>query len=343
MVSIYILRLCQNKFYVGRSDDVMTRIQSHFNGIGCEWTMMYMPIEIIAIIPNSSVFDEDKITLEYMNNYGINNVRGGSFVMRDLSPIDKYMINKMIKSANRQCFNCGSLSHYVKDCCEPMKIGKRVGYYEEGSNGSTCDSSEYEQSYDVLCSRMTNSISESRTDDYMDIPVRKQQNYDVHTAQQDLFNRFIKPMKQTKDTNNNVKNVQRTDDHNITTNNQSVTNIFETIKGKYKHIGYKADCDTYIFPRETFECIEKYGFLVDVCMNTPTMYAGCIPVWEIVYTTDDFEAFIKSVMRCENVIKKTPRCTQVIIIPTNHNHINDDEYNKMLRDCGVNVDTYQSM
>lgn len=56
------------------------RLESHFISNGSSWTKKYIPIKVIELIPDCDDYDEDKYTLKYMQKYGINNVRGGSFV-----------------------------------------------------------------------------------------------------------------------------------------------------------------------------------------------------------------------------------------------------------------------
>lgn len=80
MVYIYILKLQQDKYYVGKTKYPNFRINEHFNSEATEWTRLYRPIQIIKIIPNCDDYDEDKYTKIYMDRYGIDNVRGGSFV-----------------------------------------------------------------------------------------------------------------------------------------------------------------------------------------------------------------------------------------------------------------------
>jgi predicted GIY-YIG superfamily endonuclease len=82
--NIYILRLEGGRYYVGKGDNVMNRYQQHLNGGGSAWTRKYKPISVVRIIPNSSPFEEDKQVKEYMAKYGIQNVRGGSYVQIDL-------------------------------------------------------------------------------------------------------------------------------------------------------------------------------------------------------------------------------------------------------------------
>ena len=79
MVNIYTLRLEQNKYSIGKTNNPEFRIDNHFNSNGSAWTKKYKPIEILKIIKNCDDFDEDIYTLKYMSKYGINNVRGGSF------------------------------------------------------------------------------------------------------------------------------------------------------------------------------------------------------------------------------------------------------------------------
>jgi hypothetical protein len=46
--------------------------------------MKYKPIELIELLPNCDDYDEDKHTIKYMDKYGIDTVRGGSFVLIQL-------------------------------------------------------------------------------------------------------------------------------------------------------------------------------------------------------------------------------------------------------------------
>ena len=80
MVFIYILKLENGKYYVGKTNNPEYRLNNHFNENGSAWTKKHKPIKILKLIPNCDNYDEDKITRQYMDKYGINNVRGGSFV-----------------------------------------------------------------------------------------------------------------------------------------------------------------------------------------------------------------------------------------------------------------------
>jgi len=80
MVFIYALKLSQGKYYVGKTTNPSFRLDNHFNSNGSAWTMKYKPIKLLELIPNCDRYDEDKYTRKYMDKYGIDNVRGGSFV-----------------------------------------------------------------------------------------------------------------------------------------------------------------------------------------------------------------------------------------------------------------------
>jgi hypothetical protein len=84
MVYIYILQLEQGKYYVGKTINPSFRLDSHFNSNGSAWTKLYKPIKMIELIPNCDDYDEDKYTRMFMDKYGIDNVRGGSFVSVEL-------------------------------------------------------------------------------------------------------------------------------------------------------------------------------------------------------------------------------------------------------------------
>tara|TARA_B100001175_G_C19280146_1_gene528392 strand:- start:31 stop:777 length:747 start_codon:yes stop_codon:yes gene_type:complete len=53
-----------------------------------------------------------------MNSKGIDNVRGGSFSQIELSDEQIELINKMLRGANDECFNCGKSGHFSKECIQ---------------------------------------------------------------------------------------------------------------------------------------------------------------------------------------------------------------------------------
>ncbi len=113
---IYILRLKKGKFYIGKSNQVKKRISEHFNSYGSGWTKKYKPVKVIETIKNCDKFDEDKYTLKYMEKYGVNNVRGGSFCEIELNDDNWNTIHKMIDSASDRCYNCGMKGHFANQC-----------------------------------------------------------------------------------------------------------------------------------------------------------------------------------------------------------------------------------
>jgi hypothetical protein len=99
MLYIYILELESNKYYIGKTTNPEFRLDKHFDGGASVWTNKYKPIKLIELISNCDNFDEDKYTLKYMEKYGIDNVRGGSFCQITLGEENLNTINKMIKNS----------------------------------------------------------------------------------------------------------------------------------------------------------------------------------------------------------------------------------------------------
>ena len=61
MVTIYILKCKQDKYYVGKiASNVWKRIKQHFDGKGAKWTQKYKPIDILDIRRGLTDRDESK-------------------------------------------------------------------------------------------------------------------------------------------------------------------------------------------------------------------------------------------------------------------------------------------
>jgi len=116
MVFIYILQLKNNKYYIGKTTNPLFRLDTHFNKSGSSWTKKHKPIKVLELIENCDDYDEDKYTLKYMEKYGINNVRGGSFCEIKLTDDNRKTITKMISGSTDKCYICGEKGHFASTC-----------------------------------------------------------------------------------------------------------------------------------------------------------------------------------------------------------------------------------
>jgi hypothetical protein len=91
--------------------------------------------------PAASKFDEETLTLEFMEKHGINNVRGGSYVQIELPKEQVQEIERKLASVNNACFKCGQQGHTVAEC------------------GSSSSSSEEEEVVCARCGRDTHDAS----------------------------------------------------------------------------------------------------------------------------------------------------------------------------------------
>lgn len=118
MNGIYVLKLENEKYYIGQSKNIEKRIKEHFSGNGSIWTQKYNPIDVLEKFNSNNNYDEDNYTKKYMIKYGIDNVRGGSYTSFNISDEIKKFLQKEFNTINNSCFTCGKTGHFSNECNE---------------------------------------------------------------------------------------------------------------------------------------------------------------------------------------------------------------------------------
>jgi len=136
MVTIYVLKLENNKYYVGKTTNPRIRLETHFSDLGSYWTKKYKPISIHELRPDKKDIDEQIVTQEYMKKYGIDNVRGGPWCKITLTEPEKDMIIQIIKASDDNCYKCGKKGHFYSNCKKITTNCSRCR--RENHNSSNC-------------------------------------------------------------------------------------------------------------------------------------------------------------------------------------------------------------
>jgi hypothetical protein len=77
---IYVLELEDDCYYVGITHNLNLRYAQHLAGDGANWTTVHKPLRIIEVISEDATLQkENQVTRSYINRYGEEKVRGGSY------------------------------------------------------------------------------------------------------------------------------------------------------------------------------------------------------------------------------------------------------------------------
>lgn len=89
---VYVLKLEEDKFYIGKSSSRhwINRCSEHFNGSGSKFTQLYKPEKVIELYLVDSDYEahelELDLTLLYLKLYNTNDIRGSICCSTDNSP-----------------------------------------------------------------------------------------------------------------------------------------------------------------------------------------------------------------------------------------------------------------
>tara|TARA_Y100001958_G_C21248511_1_gene581347 strand:+ start:2586 stop:3167 length:582 start_codon:yes stop_codon:yes gene_type:complete len=135
--NVYVLKLENDKYYVGESTNVEKRIWAHKNDNGSAWTKKHEVEAQISGVEVTNNFNELAQTLEMMRVYGIDNVRGSLFTKPfPLDRFEKIMAAQLYCELHGYCRKCGSNDHFVGNCKEDKvvnwvhKFGGELEYKE---------------------------------------------------------------------------------------------------------------------------------------------------------------------------------------------------------------------
>ena len=126
---IYVLKLIEDRYYVGKTCNILRRIEEHFTGNGAIYTKKYKPLKVIEVEEEKSIDDERIKTLSIMKKYGWEKVRGYCWCSIELLKPPK-MHDKKIKNIYKIVEKNGEDIVLEKLYCEDNKdiisIGKEL-------------------------------------------------------------------------------------------------------------------------------------------------------------------------------------------------------------------------
>lgn len=126
---IYVLKLQQGKYYVGKTNNPVKRLEDHQNGLGSAWTKTYKVEKVEEIMDidtdTGKYFIELGVTLHYMKLYGIENVRGADYCRIHLPKEQRIEIQRHICAEENKCYKCKRSGHFVTDC-PPVSLCEKV-------------------------------------------------------------------------------------------------------------------------------------------------------------------------------------------------------------------------
>jgi hypothetical protein len=94
-VSLFLLELEHGKFYAGASSDPVKALEECRERLGSfsQWTQIHRPVRLREVVRVAQVVDLDVYVRKWMLQYGVENVRGGSWSSVRLTDKDRQVLS----------------------------------------------------------------------------------------------------------------------------------------------------------------------------------------------------------------------------------------------------------
>ena len=121
---VIVLKLENDKWFILLRESSKFILETNFNCEDSEayqsyeFTKKYPPMHVHEIKPNCNEFYLDKYVKMYMNEYGIDNVRGGRYFNLNLSDEEKRFIQQELWYTNNKCIQYAGVDS-IQECNPP--------------------------------------------------------------------------------------------------------------------------------------------------------------------------------------------------------------------------------
>jgi hypothetical protein len=112
---IYVLQLENGKYFIDCTDTVQYDIYMHIKGHAAVRTKKHKFVKVTHVFRGHRI-DLFKYILLFMDMYGMQAVRGGCFLLENMTAENENTICNILSFKDYSCFFCGLTTHLVNVC-----------------------------------------------------------------------------------------------------------------------------------------------------------------------------------------------------------------------------------
>lgn len=152
---LYVLRLKDGSVYVGSTKNIERRMREHAAGESSVWVKKHgidfftppVTIKIWNVNPRDA---EDQTVIALMKEFGMENVRGGSFSQTHFDRHRRQEIERRMRHKDEKCFRCGG-NHFIRFCPKPREKPQETSpYFERRAEGVDLAEDERDTFFSVI-------------------------------------------------------------------------------------------------------------------------------------------------------------------------------------------------